>query len=228
MFPSGPRTERRRLDPEQRALLATRVQPTSASATRVLPVLPPLRELLPDGGLRRGSTISVTADLAGGATTLALALTAATSAAGSWCVAVGLSDIGALAAHDLRLDLRRVALVPWPGRHVIDAVAALIEGVDVVLLKPPPHLRPVLVRRLVARLRDRRAVLVILRDGTQWPESCDIDLQVESARWVAVGPGEDCLRRRLATVTVTGRRIVTGPRQHQLWLPAESRTVESA
>src|ERR1700733_2848177 len=45
---------------ESLSLLAERARPVSSSQTRLLPVLPPLAELFPDGGLRRGSTVVVT------------------------------------------------------------------------------------------------------------------------------------------------------------------------
>src|SRR5439155_941436 len=84
-------------------------------AERVLPVLPELRELLPGGGLRRGSTVAVGArfDRAGrpvwsaGATSLLLALIAAASRAGSWCAVVGVPALGVAAADELGVALDR-------------------------------------------------------------------------------------------------------------------------
>ena len=210
------------------ALLGEGVRPVSASRTQVLPVLAPLRDLLPEGGLRRGSTIGISADHCGGGNTIAMALMAAASMAGSWCAAVGLPDLGPVAADELQIDLRRLAFVPLPGVQWGETVAAVIEGVDVVLLRPPPHVRATVVRRLVARLRDRRAVLIILIDGTDWSEGCDVELRVDHARWVAIGRGEDCLRERLATVTAVGRRSAVRPVCRQLWLPDMSRTVAMA
>ncbi len=51
--------------------------------------------------------------------TLALALMAGPSRAGSWCAVVGVGDFGAEAASALGVDLDRTVLVPDPG----DAVA---------------------------------------------------------------------------------------------------------
>jgi len=204
--------------------LAARVAPLSTSRTQLLPVAEPLRDLLADGGLRRGTTIGITSGPAGGATTLALSLLAAASAAGSWCMAVGLPDLGLAAADEAGLDLDRLALVPWPGVQWAATVAAAIESIDLVLLAPPPHPRDSLVRRLTSRLRDRRAVLVVL-DVHRWPQPCDVDLHVDAARWVAVGGGRDCLRRRLVTVTASGRRQPGRPRRQRLWLPDEARTL---
>jgi hypothetical protein len=223
-----PRRSEQQIDARTLATLNEQARPISASQTQLLPVLPPLWPLLPERGLRRGSTIGVTAQPCGGGSTLALALVAAASMAGSWCTGVGLPDLGALAADELHLDLRHLAFVPWPGAQWADAVAAAIEGVDVVLLRPPPHVRAHLVRRLVARLRNCRAVLIVLTAGTGWSDSCDVELRVDTARWVSVGWGEDFLRARLAIVTANGRGAANRAVQCQLWLPDKSHAIATA
>src|SRR4051812_50176486 len=60
------------------AEVAARARPVALAREQVLPVLPPLETLLPDG-LRRGSTGAV-----GGSTALAPALVAGPARAGSW------------------------------------------------------------------------------------------------------------------------------------------------
>ena len=62
--------------------LAERIRPLALRRDDHLPVLPALTRLLPGEGLRRGTTVSVAGDAGGGATSLALALVAATSRAG--------------------------------------------------------------------------------------------------------------------------------------------------
>ncbi len=57
-------------------------RPVALAGEQLLAVLAPLAPLFPEGGLRRGSTVTVEAGP--GATSLALALGAAASAAGSW------------------------------------------------------------------------------------------------------------------------------------------------
>ena len=165
---------------ESLALLAERARPVSSSQTRLLPVLPPLVDLFPDGSLRRGSTIVVTGlataggPRPGGGISLALALLAAASAAGSWCALVGLPGLGAVAAHDIGIDLARLAVVPRPGAAWAEATAALIDGIDLVVLCPPFPPRPAMARRLVARARERRSVLVVVpgRPGGPSPPTC--------------------------------------------------------
>ncbi|MGI9023941.1 MAG: hypothetical protein ACR2HV_12050, partial [Acidimicrobiales bacterium] len=144
------------------AEVAGRARPVVLAGARLLPVLPALRPLLPEGGLRRGTVVAV-----GGSTSLALAVMAAASAAGSWCaaVAVGRPSLHPEAAAELGIALGRFPLVAalpgsgpggWPW-----VVAALLDAVDVVVAWPPSRLRRADAHRLVARGRERGAVLVV-------------------------------------------------------------------
>jgi hypothetical protein len=213
------------------ALLAERTRPVSSSQTRLLPVVPPLADLFPGGGLRRGSTVVVTGlagggrDGSGGGISVALALLTAASGAGSWCALVGLPGLGAVAAHDLGIDLARSAVVPRPGAAWAEVTAALIEGVDLVMLCPPFPPRPAMARRLVARARERRSVLVVVPGRAGWPEHPDLRLGVSDMRWDGAGAGEGYLSRRRMTVTATGRRSAARPRHRHLWLPSTTGAV---
>ena len=88
--PDGERSRRRDGDPRDLLEAAARVRPVALAREHVLPVLDELAPLLPDAGLRRGSTVAVGStstvdpgDAVGGATALALALAVAASAEGS-------------------------------------------------------------------------------------------------------------------------------------------------
>lgn len=228
MFASAPpRRPVRTVDPAALAALAERVRPVAASRTRLLPITGALAGLLPDGGLRRGGTVGVRADASGGAATLAVALASAAVAAGSWVVVVGTSALGALATGPLTHEGARVAFVPHPGGRTVEVVAALIEGVDLVIVRPPSRLGPGTVRPLLARLRDRRAALIVL-DDERWPAHCDVELKVTGAQWRDVTADGDCLRQRTATVTALGRGSAVRPQRQRLWLPASDGTVQAA
>src|SRR5919204_302425 len=69
---------------EQVGRLADRTGPTTLAADQLLPVLPAVAGLLPDGGLRRGTVVVVA-----GSPRLALALLAGPTRAGHWAAAVG-------------------------------------------------------------------------------------------------------------------------------------------
>jgi hypothetical protein len=208
------------------ALLTERARPITSSRSRLLPVVPPLAGLFPEGGLRRGSTIVVTGDP--GAVSLAMAVVAAASAAGSWCAFAGVGDFGAVAAHDLGVDLERLSVVPRPGVAWAEVTAALLDGVDLVVLRPPFPPRPAMVRRLAARARERRSVLMALPGRGGWPEHPDLRLAVGAPRWDGAGTGEGYLRHRRLTITATGRRDAGRPRRCDLWLPSDNGTVTSA
>src|SRR5581483_1782034 len=85
-----------------------------------LAVVPALAAVLP-GGLRRGSTVAVA-----GSMSLVLATLAAASADGAWCALVGMPQLGAEAAHDLGIELSRLALAPDPAGSWVPVVGALL------------------------------------------------------------------------------------------------------
>src|SRR5215211_3197775 len=185
---------------------------------RLLPVVPALAPLLPNQGLRRGSTVAVDRSAA-----LALALVAGASAAGFWVAAVGLPDLGILAAAETGVALERLALVPSPGpRAWPTVVAALLDAIDVVLVRSPPGLPPAQARRLAARARERGAVLVPLGP---WSEPADLRLAVTASAWLGLGQGHGHLRARKAEVTIAGRGPAARERRFLLWLPSPDGTI---
>ena len=219
--------------PERLREVAGRAQPMVLAGERLLPVLPALVGLLPDGGLRRGTVVGVgsaraarptgaaratgAVGAASGTTSLALALLAGPSAAGSWCAAVGLPSLGLVAASEAGIALERFPLVASPPpQEWATVVAALLDSLDVVLAWSPPHLRPGEARRLASRARERSAVLVV---GGRWPEETELRLGVASSEWVGLGRGHGRLTGRRAEVVTTGRRAATRERRAWLWLP---------
>ena len=190
--------------------LAGVARPVSLAEEHVLPVLPALEPLLPGGGLRRGSTVSVT-----GSTSLALALVAGPSAAGSWTAAVGLPSLGLVAAAEAGVALERLALVAAPGDQWPTVAAALLDALDVVLVCPPGRVRVGDARRLVARARERGSVLV---STTRW-DGADVRLTAAATEWDGVGDGHGHLARRRMEVVATGRGAAAREKRATLWLP---------
>ncbi|WP_103353394.1 hypothetical protein [Amycolatopsis sp. CA-128772] len=185
-------------------------QAERARATgRVLPVVPALAGLLPDAGLRRGSTVAVH-----GGTSLLLALLASATAAGSWAAVVGMPSLGLAAAAEYGVDLARVALVPRPGAELPAVVAALLDGVDLVAVQPET-VQPSVARRLSARARHRGAVLVA---SGAWP-GADVELSCRRSSWSGPSEGYGHLRTRLVTVRVHGRGAAARPLSASLALP---------
>lgn len=195
------------------------VRPASAPAdptgvAGVLPVAPALARVLPWGGLRRGSTVAVAPGSAPGATSLLYALLADATAAGAWCAVVGRPDLGLAAAAEAGVALERLALVPAPGADWVGVVAALLDGVDIVVAATPGPVSATTCGRLAARARQRGSILVPFG---QWA-GVDLTLSVDGGQWFGLGAGRGRLRRRDLTVAAAGRGGAARPRRTTLYL----------
>ena len=184
-----------------------------------LPVLPALRELLPGGGLARGAVVTV-AEFG----LLALALAAGASADGAWCGIAGVPEAGVLAAVGLGLDAERTLLVPDPGPAWAQVAASLLDGCELVLLRPPARAPAQVRQRLEATLRRGRGVLLVVGD---WP-GAQVRLRVLTRGWTGLGDGHGRLRACCAQVMADGRGEAAVPRTRWLWLPAEDGRVTAA
>ena len=160
-------------------------------------VPPELAPLLPDG-LRRGGTTAVT-----GSTSLVLTVLAHACARGAWAAVVGRGDLGVLAAAQAGVDLDRLAMVPAPGPDAPTVLAALLDGLDVVVVGPGARLTDADRRRLSARARDRGSVLL---PTYAWP-GAGVTLEVEANRWAGAGRGDGWLRAHRLRVVRTGRGV---------------------
>ena len=189
--------------------------PVTLAGDRVLPVVDQLASLFPTSGLRRGSTVAISGRAS---TSLALAVLAGPSRAGAWCAAVGLPSLGLVAAAEAGVALERLVFVADPGPAEWATVsAALLDALDVVLVRPPGAVRPVDVRRLTARARERGAVLLTMGP---WPGP-DVRLTGMGGEWEGLGDGHGHLRRRRVDVVSGGRGSAARERRAKVWLPGE-------
>jgi|HubBroStandDraft_1064217.scaffolds.fasta_scaffold18254_3 hypothetical protein len=216
----------------------------SVMSAGTLPVLPALRELLPRGALARGSVVTV-AEFG----LLILALAAGASADGAWCGIAGVPEAGVLAAAGLGLDAERTLLVPDPGHAWPQVVASLLDGCELVLLRPPSPAQGTrgtpgaqgaqgargaqgahaahgaqVRQRLEATLRRARGVLLVVGD---WP-GAQVRLRVLTQGWTGLGDGHGRLRACCAQVVADGRGGAAMTRTRWLWLPGEDGRVAVA
>ena len=192
--------------------LRQKIAPVVMASSRVLPVTEGLVPLIPSGDLRRGSTIVVAGHAGTGATSLAISLLAGASEAGHWCAAVGLADPGVAAMAELGLDLRRAVFIPRPRAGWAEATADLLDGAELVVLRPPARPNAAAARRLVAR---------------GWPVVPEMTLTVASATWQGIGLGHGRLQARRAEVVVSGRHGAV-ERRTTIWLPSATGVVAPA
>lgn len=209
------------------AALGSRVGPLALAGERTLPVGEMFTGLFAEGGLIRGRTIVCEG---AAATSIALALVAPAIAAGGWLAMIDVPTVGLDAASEFGVPLERVVAIAsgesseqaarWP-----DIVAAAADGFDVLLVRVPRDVSPTVMRKIVTRLRQRGAVMVVL--GDPGPLTCDGRLSAQSSEWSGLGDGHGYLRHRRLVVEASGRRL-PGARRCAMALPAESSVVALA
>lgn len=174
------------------------------------PASSPLATLLPGGRIRPGTAVSASGDMP-----LLLALAAESSRDTVGWAAVGLPQMGVLAAQAAGLDLAHGMRIDTPGQQWAQVLATVLEAVPVVMtgsLDPVPDR---IARRLAAVMR--RSGSVLLSAGG-W-QGADVRLQVVTSSWEGVGQGHGLLHARRVTVAAAGRGAAAAPRYAEMWLP---------
>lgn len=194
-------------------------RPTEPLASeRLLPAGPLLSELLPFGGLQRGTTTVVggPGTRAAGSTTLVLELLASASATGGWCGVVGFPELGLAAARERGIALDRLLLVPFPGdgQREKQVLATLFDALEAVLFVPGRHVSLADARKLTTRARERGSTLLVLDRTGCWGEGpADLRCRVVSSRWEGLGEGHGALTRRVLELELSGRGAAARPRR---------------
>ena len=196
--------------------LAATLRPVTMAKSRLLPLGEPWKALAPDGGLRRGSTVLVQAQPGSGGLSLALSLVTEASTLGHWVAVVGVDDPGVVAIADLGVDLRRVLFVPRPRGAWAESAADLLDGVDLLVVRPPSRPSHGVARRLMDRVRERGTVLIMLCEpGAPWPLPVDLSFDITHARWAT----SSRLDARYLTVRMGGRGAAQRSGEHVVVLP---------
>ncbi len=202
--------------PPLSAELLANVRPVSLAKSRTVPLGEPWRSLVPGATLRRGSTVVVEAPVGLGGLSLALSLLSEASTLGHWSAVVGVDDPGVVAMAELGVDLRRVLFVPRPRGAWAESAADLLDGVDLLLVRPPARAAHGAARRLMDRVRERGTVLIALSEPrAPWPLPADLFFRVTQAEWVA----SSRLDARYLTVHVSGRGEAARGAEHVVVVP---------
>lgn len=201
--------------------LAQKIAPVAPAGSRRLEV-PGQVGALVGGWVPRGGVVTVRGAPGAGATSAALALVAAATAAGEWAAFVdpGSGSLGGIAAAEAGVALARCAVVRGVGQQQwTTVVGALLDGLVVVVAAVPPRLTIGDARRLHARARERQSVLVALESvpgvctGT-WPADATRRIEMEGAAWRGLEPGTGLLDDRVLHAHVTGKGAA--PRQARI------------
>jgi hypothetical protein len=212
MAPAGSSLPRR--DPaarERLAALGRHARPAVAAHERAVALGRELATLVPGGTLVRGSVVGVDGPLGAGATTLALELAAAVTAVGEWAAVVDPDgSVGGRAAAEAGVALERFAVVRRvPPTRWATVVAALLDGVSLVIAEPSRAIAPGDARRLVARARERESVLVVRPRA--WPAEVGFTVWADASAW-GEGAVAGMLTGRRMQVRVEGRGAAARPR----------------
>jgi hypothetical protein len=180
------------------------------SKKEFLPVTKALHEIFPQG-IRRGSTVSVDS------TSLMLLLLSAATQAGSWAAVAGFPSVGVVAAKELGVDLRRCAFIPYFAQNsTAKVIAALVDSVDFVVVHRANDMQVADARRLIARARERKCVLVLSK--TSWQNITPVTLKISSTSWERAANGRGRLRGKWVDVTASGRGAMSRPLHSSIWL----------
>lgn len=203
----------------ERGLGGRRGVAPASSGAGVLPVAAALAGLFPDGGLPRGAAIGLD-----GSSSLSLlfALLSEASAAGSWCAAVGLPELGAVAASEAGVELSRLALVPSPGNQLMGVLAALLEGLEIVAVAGCQRLHAKQRQALAARAKARGAVLLALDawPGADFRLTVGADTSAGYGGWTGLAAdGHGRLRQRQVHLRATGQGLPHRGRTARALLP---------
>ncbi|BCK58493.1 hypothetical protein [Nocardia wallacei] len=200
---SAGEAQRERLAELRRRMAAVPARGAGATLRRplrreTLPVPSALVELLPEGGLPKGSVVAYA-----GASSLLAGLLAAVTGTGGHAAAVGLPRLGLLAAAEMGAELERLAVVPDPGSDPVEVAAVLLDGLDLVVLGlggvsvPPSR-----TRVLAARARSKGSTLIVTGGAWSGPS---LRIEARVAGYDGVGRGCGRLRTMRLDVRVHGR-----------------------
>ncbi|MFE3188592.1 hypothetical protein ACFXHA_06255 [Nocardia sp. NPDC059240] len=182
-----------------------------------LPVPAALENLLPDGGLAKGSVVVYT-----GAGSLIAGLLAAVTGAGGHAAVVGMPRLGLLAAVEMGARLDRLAVVPDPGPDPLEVASVLLDGLDLVVLGLNGLAVPMSrTRVLAARARSKNSTLMVT-NGSWSGSALHIDTRVTGYG----GLGRGCGRLRTVRLDVSVRGRAAQPRLGHLALSPEGGRVE--
>ena len=202
--------------PEIPSDVRAKLQPVTLARNKLIALSSPWSDMVPRGGLRRGTTVVVNARPGTGGLSLALSLLSGPSANGHWSGVIGVDDPGVVAAHELGLDLRRVLFIPRPRGAWVETAGDLMDGIDLLLVRPPSKASHGAARKIMDRVRERGTVLIALCDANAtWPLPADVSFDITQSQWKASSK----LDARHLTLRVSGRGEVQRSGEHVVLLP---------
>ncbi|MEU4360326.1 hypothetical protein [Promicromonospora sp. NPDC023987] len=162
----------------------------------------PLIELLPDGDLPIGAAMTVR-----DSASLMVWLLGAVQR-DRWVALVGWPELSPVALTEAGVDLEHVVVVPDVRGHAAAVLAALLDGVEIVVVGPRTATTASERRRLLARARQRATTIL---SPARW-EDAALVLAVEQTSWSGPDRGNHWLREAHLGVVRRSRADGAGSR----------------
>lgn len=169
------------------------------------PLPPPLRTLIPATQIR-GRILQISC------LTLLWHTVAALMENRQWAIAIGMHDVGWLAAHESGIDFERLLIVSKAPTAPV--LAAAIDGARIVVAGPATRLTASDQRALAGRLRQRGASLI---SAHPWPGAYQVQATTAAARGCDDAAGylkSRILRATSPAATITLRADANGLETH--------------
>ncbi|MFD2024088.1 hypothetical protein [Promicromonospora aerolata] len=162
----------------------TGVRSRAGASVELNPPSVRLASILPNESMPRGTAVVVA-----GSAHFLVQLIGATLASG-WVAVVGWPEINAIALSEAGADLEHAVMVPDARGRSAEVIAALLDGVDQVVVGPHVALTASEQHQLLARARRRNNTLLT---GRAW-ENAALRMRVDRATWSGARHGDYWLR----------------------------------
>ncbi|MBF6173591.1 hypothetical protein [Nocardia blacklockiae] len=188
------------------------VEDAHVPAADVISISGGLGEILPQGGLARGSIVACRHQ------GLLPGLLAAATSGGHFAAVIGGARLGLLAVAELGGDLDRLAVIDPSSGDPLEIASILADGVPVTVLDVGRlAVPPARGRTVMSKVRSQRGVLIIT--GAVAGLRPDMDIEARVAGYTGIGHGTGRVREIRLDVRVSGRNL--RPRTSQLVLAGE-------
>lgn len=189
--------------------------PQLLSSRRYFEVTNCLRDIFPLGRVQRGSVLLFAGMQNSGVTSTVFEFLSAMEIRNDWCALVGFENLGFLAASEKGVDLKKLALIPDPGKAVAQVAAVLLEAFPVVVVKNPRFISHSQARNLIARIKVHKSIMVVI-----W-HTLHVNVGVESSPWFflsdyviehsisgfyGLGEGDGFIKERIVSLSLNYKR----------------------
>lgn len=183
-------------------LLSQKISPLSLGNSKTFPIGRGLDDLIPCGGIGRGSVVLLSGEDGSGLHSLFFSILAGLNGAGLWTAIVSVGDLGFASLIGLGVDETKLVVVKGRSDLVPATASLLMDGFAVVVIPAGIHQRQAF--RLVAKAKQKGVILLVLERTKpyasemqdKWTGPVDMAFHSISSRWsVECSDGKSLISR---------------------------------